>query len=359
MKVKIDGKTESYRNIWIEGKTVNMIDQTRLPFEFRIHKTKNFRETAEAIRKMQIRGAPAIGVAASFGLAQAALEFECLETKKFWKKIEKVAQEFLNTRPTAVDMHNMVARMLTAMKQADTAQRCAEIALNESQRIAEENAEACKNIGLLGRDLIHDGDGVLTHCNTGALGTVDYGTALSIIRFAYYQNKDFYVLATETRPWLQGRLTSWELTQEGIKHYVIADNAAGYYMKNGDVRIVLVGADRILSNGDIINKIGTYTLATLAHENKIPFVVAAPTTSIDLNRKAKDIIIEERDPKEVTYLKGYNEKKKIAQIIKLYPTDQAKNPVFDITPAKYISKIVTENQIIEPPYNLKKQLKTK
>nr|MDO8080858.1 S-methyl-5-thioribose-1-phosphate isomerase [Candidatus Freyarchaeota archaeon] len=356
MKVKIDGKTVSYRNVWIEGETVNMIDQTRLPFEFRMHKTKNYRETAEAIRRMQIRGAPAIGVAASYGLAQAALEFEGLETKKFWEQMEDVAQEFLNTRPTAVDMHNMVARMLMAMKRAETPQQCVEIALNESQRIAEENAEACKNIGLLGRNLIKDGDGVLTHCNTGALGTVDYGTALSIIRFAHYQNKDFYVLATETRPWLQGRLTSWELTQEDIKHYVIADNAAGYYMKKGDVRIVLVGADRISSNGDIINKIGTYTLATLAHENKIPFVVAAPTTSIDLNQKAKDIIIEERDLKEITYLKGYNEEKKEFQIIKLYSTDQAKNPIFDITPAKYISKIVTENQIIEPPYNLKKQL---
>jgi methylthioribose-1-phosphate isomerase len=359
MKVKIDGKTVSYRNVWMEGETVNMIDQTRLPFEFRIHKTKNYRETAEAIRIMQIRGAPAIGVAASYGLVQAALEFRGLETKKFFKQIEDVAQEFLNTRPTAVDMHNMVARMLMAMKRAETPQQCVEIAFSESQRIAEENAEACKNIGLLGRNLIKDGDGVLTHCNTGALGTVDYGTALSIIRFAHYQNKDFYVLATETRPWLQGRLTNWELTQEDIKHYVIADNAAGYYMKKGDVQIVLVGADRILSNGDIINKIGTYTLATLAHENKIPFVVAAPTTSIDLNQKSKDIVLEERDPKEITYVKGYNEEKKELQVIKLYYTDQAKNPVFDITPAKYISKIVTENQIIEPPYNLKKQLKTK
>lgn len=359
MKVKVDGKTENYRNVWIEGEIVNIIDQTRLPFEFRIHKTRNYKETAEAIRKMQIRGAPAIGVVASFGLAQAAREFESLETKNFWKKIEEVTQEFLNTRPTAVDMRNMTARMLTSMKQAETPQRCVEIALNESQRIAEENAEACRNIGLVGRNLISDGDGVLTHCNTGALGTVDYGTALSIIRFAHYQNKDFYVLATETRPWLQGRLTSWELTQEDIKHYIIADNAAGYYMKKGDVQIVLTGADRILSNGEIINKIGTYTLATLAHENKIPFVVAAPTTSIDLNQKAKDIIIEERDPKEVTYLKGYDEEKKAFQIIKLYSTNQAKNPVFDITPPKYISKIVTENQIVEPPYNLKKQLKNK
>lgn len=359
MKVKVDGKSISCRNVWMEGGIVNMIDQTRLPFEFRIHKTKSYRETAEAIRRMQIRGAPAIGVAASYGLAQAALEFESLETKKFWKRIEEVAQEFLNTRPTAVDMHNMVARMLAAMKQAETPHQCVEIAFSESQRIAEENVEACKNIGLLGRNLIKEGDGVLTHCNTGALGTVDYGTALSIIRFAHYQNKDFYVLATETRPWLQGRLTSWELTQEDIKHYVITDNAAGYYMKKGDVQIVLVGADRILPNGEVINKIGTYTLATLAHENKIPFVVAAPTTSIDLNQKANNIIIEERDAKEVTYLKGYNEEKKVLQVVKIYSTDQAKNPVFDITPAEYVSKIVTENQIIEPPYNLKKQLKTK
>jgi len=253
----------------------------------------------------------------------------------------------------------MVARMLTVMKQAETPHQCVEIAISESQRIAEENAEACKNIGLLGRNLIKDGDGVLTHCNTGALGTVDYGTALSIIRFAHYQNKDFYVLATETRPWLQGRLTSWELMQEDIKHYIITDNAAGYYMKRGDVQIVLVGADRILPNGDVINKIGTYTLAILAHENKIPFVVAAPTTSIDLNQKTKDVIIEERDAKEVTYLRGYDEEKKTFQLVKIYSTNQAKNPVFDITPAKYVSKIVTENQIIEPPYNLKKQLKTK
>ncbi|MEM3526148.1 MAG: S-methyl-5-thioribose-1-phosphate isomerase [Candidatus Jordarchaeaceae archaeon] len=356
MKVKVNGKTISCRNVWMENGTVNMIDQTRLPFEFRIHKTKSYRETAEAIRRMQIRGAPAIGVAASYGLAQAALEFKDLETKDFWGKIETAAQEFLNTRPTAVDMHNMVARMLTAMKKAETPKQCVEIAFNESQRIAEENIEACKNIGLLGRNLIKEGDGVLTHCNTGALGTVDYGTALSIIRFAHYQDKDFYVLVTETRPWLQGRLTSWELMQEGIKHYIVTDNAAGYYMKRGEVQIVLVGADRILSNGDVINKIGTYTLATLAYENKIPFVVAAPTTSIDLNQKTENIIIEERDPKEITYVKGYDEEKKTFQVVKLYAADQAKNPVFDITPAKYVSKIVTEKQVIEPPYNLKKQL---
>ncbi len=356
MKVKIDGRTLNYRNVWMEGKTINMIDQTRLPFEFRIHKTNSYKETAEAIRRMQIRGAPAIGVAASYGLAQASLEFKYLEPKKFWKLMEEVTQEFLNTRPTAVDLRNMVVRMLMAMKKAETPPQCVEIAFNESQRIAEENAEACKNIGLLGRNLIRNGKGVLTHCNTGALGTVDYGTALSIIRFAHYQNKSFYVLATETRPWLQGRLTSWELTQEDIKHYVIADNAAGYYMKKGDVQIVLVGADRILSNGDVINKIGTYTLATLARENKIPFIVAAPTTSIDLNLKTEDIRIEERDSREITSLRGYNKEKHEFQIIKLYPTDQAKNPVFDITPANYISKIITENQIIEPPYNLKKQL---
>lgn len=359
MKVKINGKTVNYRNVWMEGKIVNMIDQTRLPFEFKIHKTKNYRETAEAIRRMQIRGAPAIGVAASYGLAQAALEFRDLERKKFWKQMDTVIQEFLKTRATAVDLHNMVKRMLIAMKKAETPHKCVETALNESQLIADENAEACKNIGLLGRNLIKEGKGVLTHCNTGALGTVDYGTALSIIRFAHYQNKSFYVLATETRPWLQGRLTSWELTQEDIKHYVIADNAAGYYMKKGDIQIVLVGADRILSNGDVINKIGTYTLATLAHENQIPFVVAAPTTSIDLNQKTGDIKIEERDSKEITYLRGYNEEEQEFQIIKIYATDQAKNPVFDITPAKYISKIITENQIIEPPYDLKKQLQIK
>lgn len=359
MKVKIDGKTVDYRNIWMKDQTINMIDQTRLPFEFRVHKTNNYRETVEAIRKMQIRGAPAIGVAASYGLAQAAIEFKDLEIKKFWKHLDEVTREFLNTRPTAVDMHNMVKRMLGAMKQAETSHQCVKIALRESQKIAEENAKACKNIGLLGRNLIKEGIRVLTHCNTGALGTVDYGTALSIIRFAHYQNKKFIVLATETRPWLQGRLTDWELTQEDIEHYIIADAAAGYYISRGDVQIVLVGADRILSNGDVINKIGTRTLAVLAHENNIPFVVAAPTTSIDLNQKIKNIKIEERDSREITHVKGYNEETQEFQILRLYFTDQVKNPVFDITPAKYVSKIVTENQIIEPPYNLERQLKNK
>ncbi|MEM3593883.1 MAG: S-methyl-5-thioribose-1-phosphate isomerase [Candidatus Jordarchaeaceae archaeon] len=345
-----------YRNVWMENGIVNMIDQTRLPFEFRIQKTKSYRETAEAIRKMQIRGAPAIGVAASYGLVQAALEFKNLKPEEFWRKMEEVAQEFLNTRPTAVDLHNMMKRMMTKIKKAESPQQCLQIALGESQLIAEENAEACKKIGLLGRDLIKDGDGVLTHCNTGALGTVDYGTAISIIKFAHYQNKKFIVLATETRPWLQGRLTDWELTQEDIEHYIIADAAAGYYMDRGEVQIVLVGADRILPNGDVINKIGTRTLAVLAHENNIPFVVAAPTTSIVLFPKAENIKIEERDTKEITHIKGYNEETKELQTLRLYLTDWVKNPVFDITPAKYISKIVTEKKIIEPPYNLKKQL---
>ncbi|MBS7249678.1 MAG: S-methyl-5-thioribose-1-phosphate isomerase, partial [Candidatus Freyarchaeota archaeon] len=184
MKVKINGKVMEYRNVWMENGIVNMIDQTRLPFEFRIQKTKSYRETAEAIRKMQIRGAPAIGIAASYGLVQAALEFKSLKPEEFWRKMEEVAQEFLNTRPTAVDLHNMVKRMMAKMKKAESPQQCLQIALGESQLIAEENAEACKKIGLLGRDLIKDGDGVLTHCNTGALGTVDYGTAISIIKFA-------------------------------------------------------------------------------------------------------------------------------------------------------------------------------
>nr|MDO8078112.1 S-methyl-5-thioribose-1-phosphate isomerase [Candidatus Freyarchaeota archaeon] len=357
MRVKIEGKTVNVRNVWMEGKTIHMIDQTQLPFEFRIHKTNSYAETAQAIREMRIRGAPAIGVAASYGLAQAAQDFKNFDSKKFWKHMEAAKQELLNTRPTAVDLHNMVSRMWTKMTQAETPRQCAETAVSESQRIAEENADACRRIGLLGRDLVNTGDGVLTHCNTGALGTVDYGTALSIIRFAHYQNKKFYVLATETRPWIQGRLTSWELTQEDIEHWIIVDNAAGYYMKEGEVQIVLVGADRILPNGDVINKIGTYTLATVAYENKIPFVVAAPTTSIDLNHKTEDITIEEREPEEITYVKGYDEKKKEFRRAKLYSTNRAKNPVFDITPAKYISKIVTEKQIIQPPFNLKKQLK--
>ncbi len=346
MKVRVGGEVREYQTVWMEEDAVCMIDQTKLPFEFSIYKAKSVEEVAEAIRTMKVRGAPAIGVAACYGLAQAALQNRHLPSNELKTFLSKVAARLLSTRPTAVDMQNMITRVLETCVDLNSSDAIAQVILREAKKIAQENIEACRKIGELGSSLISKGARILVHCNPGALGTVDYGTALSIVRFAHYQGKNIFVYATETRPWLQGRLTVWELIQEGIPHCLIVDAAAGYYLQKGEIDSVLVGADRVLPNGDVINKIGTYMIAVAAHENSVPFIVAAPTTTFDLS--GSSLRFEERPPEEITQMKGYDpDSGKFIQV-KIHPDVRARNLAFDVTPAKYVTFVVTERGVLKP-----------
>lgn len=299
---------------------VIMVDQRALP-AFRTVRLKGFRETAEAIRDMTVRGAGAIGVAAAFAMAQAHLEgVSPVDAKRYID----------STRPTAYNLFHATRMML------DSADPVA-----DARRFAEEEDNACQMIGEHGATLIKDGSVIGTHCNAGWLAFVDWGSALSPIYAAKRQGKSVTVFVDETRPWLQGaRLTSWELQQEEIKHFLIADNAAGYYMWKKALDMLIVGADRIAANGDVANKIGTYEKAVLAKENGIPFYVAAPLSTIDLaTPSGEDIKIEERSESEVTSFEG----RKVAP-----EGTRARNPVFDITPARYITGIITPNGIFRP-----------
>ena len=351
MKVRINGVTRDFRTLWREGNIVKMINQRKLPHNFEIYSTNNYVETAEAIKNMTLRGAGAIGVAGAYGMAQAALESSESSVEEFEVKIRDAAELLIKTRPTAVNLANAVSRCLSFAGKGTVAERVKRI-VNEADVIAEEDIESSRRIGDYGSRLIRDGDRLLTHCNAGALAFIDYGTALSPIRFAHEQGKEIFVFVDETRPRCQGsKLTSWELKQEGIKHTVIVDNAAGYFMRKGEIDMVIVGADRIAVNGDVANKIGTYEKAVLAKENGIPFYVAAPRMTFDLECSTGDeIVIEERDVEEVLSIWGEDENQAISKVY-ITPRDTpALNPAFDVTPAKYITGFITDVGIIKSPY---------
>ncbi|MCS7251525.1 MAG: S-methyl-5-thioribose-1-phosphate isomerase [Anaerolineae bacterium] len=331
---------------WRNG-VLRLIDQRRLPHEQVIIECDTPQAVAEAIRAMAVRGAPAIGAAAAFGMALAALRSPASDPIGLLRDLEAAAALLKAARPTAVNLSWAVDRMLrrAADERDGDLQMLREALVAEAIRIAEEDVETNRRIGQFGAALIRDGDTILHHCNTGALATVDYGTALGVIRTAYEQGKRIHVLVNETRPRLQGaRLTAWELLQLGIPFTVIADSAAGYYMRMGRVSIVMVGADRIAANGDVANKVGTYTLSVLAKEHGIPFYVVAPTSTIDPRTPSGDAIpIEERDEREVLEIEG----------ILIAPRGaRAANPAFDVTPARYITGIVTERGILYPPFDL-------
>jgi len=331
---------------WHDGK-VRLIDQLRLPQEFVVLEYSDYRGVADAIRTMKIRGAPAIGAAAAFGLALAVVHSSTTSRPQVLAEFTRAADVLGQTRPTAVNLFWAIARMNRVANDPrwKTAQQVIEAVVREAQCIADEDVETNKRIGAQGSVLIQDGDNILTHCNAGALATVDYGTTLGVVRAAYEQGKRIHVWVDETRPYLQGaRLTAWELLQAGIPATLITDNMAGHFMSRGKVNIVLVGADRIVANGDVANKIGTYSLAVLAKENGIPFYSVAPTSTIDLNiDSGDDIPIEERDPREVTQLRGVPI---AAEGVK------AAHPAFDVTPHRYVTGIVTETGIIYPPFAL-------
>ncbi len=330
---------------WDAKGAVRMIDQRRLPLEFVVVELQDYREVAQAIQQMVIRGAPAIGAAAAFGLALAALRSQAATREELIRDLETAADVIRATRPTAVNLFWAVDRMLRKARswpQPETSQIVAEL-INEAQRIADEDIQINRAIGAHGATLIEDGCNILTHCNAGALATVDYGTALAVIRTAHEQGKRVHVWVDETRPRLQGaRLTAWELMREGIPMTLIADNAAGYLMRSGQVDIVLVGSDRTAANGDVANKIGTYSLAVLAKENGVPFYAVVPTSTIDLSLPSGDQIpIEERDGHEVTHC---GDCQIAPQGVKVF------NPAFDVTPHRYVTGIITENGIAYPPF---------
>ena len=324
---------------------VRIIDQRQLPGELRLVRLESVSQVARAIKEMWIRGAPAIGVAGAFGLALAARQSDARSPEKLLAQLEEAARMLRATRPTAVNLPWALERVLDRVRKAPSSdvEELKELVLAEAQAIADEDVETNRRMGAYGAQLIEDGMNVLTHCNTGALAVVDYGTALGVIRAAWEEGKRLHVWVDETRPRLQGaRLTAWELKELGIPFTLIADNAAGHLMRTGRVDIVLVGADRIARNGDVANKIGTYKLAVVAKENGIPFYSVAPTSTVDLSLASGDQIpIEERDPHEVTHIKG----------VPIAPEGIAVyNPAFDVTPHRYVTGIVTEKGIVYPPF---------
>jgi len=329
---------------WDNG-TVRMIDQRRLPGEFVILELTDYRDVARAIREMAIRGAPAIGAAAAFALALGARQSTARDREALLANLEDIAQTLRQTRPTAVNLFWAIERLL-ARAQDPALKTPAEIVAaleSEAQALADEDVEINRRMGAHGAEVIADGDHILTHCNTGSLATVDYGTALGVVRSAWEQGKRVHVWVDETRPRLQGaRLTAWELMRDGIPMTLIADNAAGHLMRSGQVDVVLFGADRVAANGDVANKIGSYKLAVLARENGIPCYSVVPTSTIDLSLPDGDAIpIEERDPEEITTIGGV----RIApQGVPVY------NPAFDVTPHRYLTGIITENGIAYPPF---------
>jgi len=322
---------------WRNG-TVVTIDQMKLPHKTELLELKSCSEVAEAIQNMKIRGAPLIGAAAAYALALTAHHSKAKRRKQLIRELEEAAETLRKTRPTGVNLFWAVDRILNKARTFQgSVKELAALIIDEANRIAEEDVAANRSIGRHGAILINDGDTVLTHCNAGALATVDYGTAIGVIRAVVEQGKKVRVIATETRPKLQGaRLTAYELMRDGIPVTLISDTMVGYVMYKRMVDKVIVGADRIVRDA-VINKIGTYQIAILAKEHGIPFYVAAPKSTFDLAHRAADITIEERNPEEVTYIGS----------MRIAPEGvQALNPAFDITPIKHVTAIICEEGIL-------------
>ena len=324
MKANINGRTEDIRAVWFEDGKVMMIDQRELPDKVTIVSFKDYRDVAEAIRNMTTRGAPSIGATAAYGMCLAAINGD---------DIEQAAKDIKAARPTANDLFYAVDYMLDDLSKGKDP-------IGSADAYAQSMVDKCIKIGEYGGELIKDGYRLMTHCNAGALATVDVGTALAPMRKAHGDGKDFFVYVSETRPRLQGmQLTAWELLQEGIDHAIIPDGSSGHFIRKG-VDMIIVGADRIAANGDFANKIGTFEKAVLAKEFNVPFYVAAPISTFEFNTKTgEDIIIEDRSEEEVTMVKG----------VRIAPIGcKALNPSFDMTPARYVTGFITEKGILKP-----------
>ncbi len=324
-----------------DGKVV-LIDQRLLPESLDFYECDTVECVAYAIRNMVVRGAPAIGATAAFGLAMKALQVSHLTKEEFFNEMNESAELLRSTRPTAVNLFWAIDRVMRAMRLSDNPRESAQLALEEARRIAEEDVANNMRIGEHGSPLIGDGFTVMTICNAGSFATVWYGTATAPMYKSLEEGKRFQVIALETRPVLQGaRITAFELSRAGIPVKVIVDGAAGFVMREYGVDLVITGADRVLADGTVFNKIGTYTLSVLAKEHGVPFYVAAPTSTFDLRSSRSDVRIEMRDPKEVKEIRG----------VKIAPDDvEALNPAFDVTPPENVTGIITEKGILKPPF---------
>ena len=345
--MKINGK--SYKTIWFENNVVKIIDQTKLPHQFVIKELKTVKDSINAIKHMEVRGAPLIGATAAYGLVLSIIENNDLSYLK------KSSEELINSRPTAINLKWAVDRMIKKLLGVNNSD-ILKIALDEANAITVEDENFCKNIGLNGLKIIEDiankkkdTVNILTHCNAGWLATIDWGTATSPIYHAHQKGIKVHVWVDETRPRNQGaNLTSFELNEEGIQNTVITDNAGGILMQRGQVDVCIVGTDRTLSNGDVCNKIGTYLKALAARDNNVPFYVALPSSTIDWNIKDHNKIpIEERNPKELSYVEGVDENNKVKKVRIYSEKSKAMNLAFDITPAKYVTGLITEKGICE------------
>jgi len=330
-----------------ENNHLQLIDQRLLPGEFRILRIEDSQQAGMAIRDMVVRGAPAIGAAAGFGMALAGMRSKANTVVELIAELNQAAEELKSARPTAVNLKWAVDRLIKTVhdSEGDDPERLRIDILRAAQQIADEDVAINMRMARHGADLIHDGDTIIHHCNTGALAAVDWGTALGVIRMAHQDGKKIHILVDETRPRLQGsRLTAWELEQYGIPYDIIPDNAAGYYLQTGAAQKVLFGADRVAANGDVANKIGTYKLALAAFDNSVPAYCVAPTSTIDRDTARGDMIpIEDRPQAEVLALTF--EGRPAAP-----ENASARNPAFDITPERLVTAIVTENGIAFPPY---------
>ena len=332
----------SLRTVEWKNNKVIMIDQTKLPNELVFVEYDDFNQVAEAIRTLVVRGAPAIGVSGAFGLALAALQSKATTKDEILSDLEEAKKILFETRPTAVNLAWGLEKIMTAAKSGSSVEQIRELIIFEAKQMADEDIEINKAMGKNGSVLFDNNDTIMTHCNAGALATVAYGTALGVIRATKESGKNVKVIATETRPVQQGsRLTAFELKHDGFDVSLIPDTAVGYSMANGLVQKVVVGADRIVKTGHVFNKIGTYQVATMAKQHGIPFYVAAPLSTIDLESKAEDVIIEMRKGTEVT---GVGDKKTAPDDINVI------NPAFDMTPPELISGIITEKGVAQPPY---------
>lgn len=346
------GKIPCMRTVFWEDNQLKMIDQRILPARFEIVSYSDHKSVAQAIKDMVVRGAPAIGAAAAFGLALAGYESasRSASTSGLLADLQAASATLKASRPTAVNLTWALERVMTLagkMKDERSAEELRQLILKEAQRIADEDVEINKRMAEHGAALIDEGDTIIHHCNTGALAAVDWGTALGVIHTAHEQGKKIHVLVDETRPRLQGaRLTAWELDQYGIPYEIISDNMAGYFLKAGKAQKVLFGADRVAANGDVANKIGTYMLSLAAHDNGVPAYAVVPTSTIDLTLAHGDLIpIEERDPEEVLGIQFQGER--------VTPVEaEARNIAFDVTPNRLITGIVTENGVVYPPFDV-------
>lgn len=338
------------RSVFWEDNQLKMIDQRILPARFEIVSYNDHKSVARAIKDMVVRGAPAIGAAAAFGLALAGYESVSSSTSGLFADLQSAGKTLKDARPTAVNLAWAIDRVLSEVrntKDARSTDDLRQLILEVAQRIADEDVEINKRMAEHGAALINEGDTIIHHCNTGALATVDWGTALGVLRTAHEQGKKIHVLVDETRPRLQGaRLTAWELDQYGIPYEIISDNMSGYFLKAGKAQKVLFGADRVAANGDVANKIGTYMLSLAAHDNGVPAYAVVPTSTVDLSLEHGGLIpIEERDPEEVLGIQFQGER--------VAPVEaEARNIAFDVTPNRLITGIVTENGVVHPPFDV-------